>query len=76
METTYLTAEKARQFAKSQNELECILDEVFRRALKGWQRISLKDEISPDTIAQLQQLGYGVRDIKHRLCDYLYCITW
>lgn len=34
MKSTLLTAEKARKIAESQDELESILDDVFRKVLK------------------------------------------
>lgn len=74
METTYLTAEKAREIVKALNKLECILDNVYRKALKGEMRLLIEEGgISPGVITVLQEFGYRIKKLE---TGNLYAIEW
>lgn len=74
METTLLTAEKAKTIAKNQKALTDLLDEIFGKAFKGEYCLILSEEISPDLIASLEELGYKV-GIREGITT-LYIISW
>lgn len=74
MKSTLLTAEKARKIAESQDELESILDDVFRKVLKGEMYLLFEEgEISPSTITMLQELGYKISKLQPA---NLYALEW
>lgn len=74
METTLLTAEKAKTIAKNQKALTDLLDEIFGKAFKGEYSLVLSEEISSDLIASLEELGYKV-EIRVGIIT-LYIISW
>lgn len=74
METTLLTAEKAKTIAKNQKALTDLLDEIFGKAFKGEYILVLSEEISSDLIVSLEELGYKV-EIREGI-KTLYIISW
>lgn len=74
METTLLTAKKAKIIAENQEKLMNLLDQILVKALKSEYSLILSDEIPSNVIANLEGLGYKVeiRDIIKPLC----IISW
>ncbi len=74
METTLLTAKKAKMIAETQEKLTNLLDQILVKALKSEYSLILSEEIPSNVIANLEGLGYKVetREIIKPLC----IISW
>ena len=74
METTLLTAQKAKIIAENQEKLTNLLDQILVKALKSEYSLILSEEIPSNVIANLEGLGYKVEIRK--LIKPLYIISW
>lgn len=74
METTLLTAKKAKMIAENQEKLTNLLDQILVKALKSEYSLILSEEMSSNLIANLKELGYKV-EIRE-LIKPLYIISW
>ena len=74
METTLLTAKKAKMIAETQEKLTNLLDQILVKALKSEYSLILSEEIPSHVIANLEGLGYKVEIRK--LIKPLYIISW
>ncbi|WP_278706952.1 hypothetical protein [Bacteroides congonensis] len=74
METTLLTAKKAKMIAETQEKLTNLLDQILVKALKSEYSLILSEEIPSNVIANLEELGYKVEIRK--LIKPLYIISW
>ena len=74
METTLLTAKKAKMIAETQEKLTNLLDQILVKALKSEYSLILSEEIPSNVIANLEGLGYKVEIRK--LIEPLYIISW
>ncbi|WP_288259189.1 hypothetical protein [uncultured Bacteroides sp.] len=74
METTLLTAKKAKMIAETQEKLTNLLDQILVKALKSEYSLILSEEIPSNVIANLEGLGYKVEIRK--LIKPLYIISW
>ncbi|WP_195357184.1 hypothetical protein [Bacteroides cellulosilyticus] len=74
METTLLTAKKAKMIAENQEKLTNLLDQILVKALKSEYSLILSEEMSSNLIANLEELGYKV-EIRE-LIKPLYIISW
>lgn len=74
METTLLTAKKAKMIAENQEKLTNLLDQILVKALKSEYSLILSEEMSSNLITNLEELGYKV-EIRE-LIKPLYIISW
>ena len=74
METTLLTAKKAKMIAENEEKLTNLLDQILVKALKSEYSLILSEEMSSNLITNLEELGYKV-EIRE-LIKPLYIISW